>query len=45
MMDPVAVSNMQYLQDYEDLEDMYGPLKLHQAELIIIPLNDNVLLD
>ena len=41
-MDPVAVSNMQYLDMDEDLIEMYEPLKLHKAELILLPLNDNI---
>ena len=40
-MDPSAVANMLYCEDNEDLKDIYGPLKLEKAELIILPLNDN----
>ena len=41
-MDPSAVANMQLCTDQEDLIDMYGPLKLETADLIFLPINDNL---
>ena len=49
-MDPCAVAQLQYTpfttaggaaEDEEDLYDMYGPLHLDRAELILMPVNDN----
>lgn len=40
-MDPCAVSNMQYCGDLEEMEEIYGTLKLDKADLIILPINDN----
>ncbi|CDW71630.1 sentrin-specific protease 8 [Stylonychia lemnae] len=40
-MDPIAASNMLYMDCDEDLIEMYGPMKLQNARLILIPLNDN----
>ena len=46
-MDPCAVAELQYCQltgdpdKDEDLIDMYGPLKLDKADLILMPVNDN----
>lgn len=40
-MDPAAVASMLYCEDNEDLKEMYGPLKFENADLIILPVNDN----
>ena len=46
-MDPCAVAELQYSQftgdpDHdEDLFDMFGPLGLHKATLVFLPVNDN----
>lgn len=47
LMDPCAVADLQYfkftgdpVQD-EDMIDMFAPLKLHEAQLVLLPVNDN----
>ena len=47
LMDPCAVAELQYSQftgdpdQDEDLIDMFAPLKLDKADLILFPMNDN----
>ena len=47
LMDPCAVAELQYSQmtgdpdKDEDLIDMFAPLKLDKADLILMPVNDN----
>jgi len=40
-MDPCAVNNMLYCEKLEELQDIYGPLNLDKAELVLLPINDN----
>jgi hypothetical protein len=41
-MDPAAVADLQYTKDLDDLIDMFGPLHLDKADLIFLPINDNM---
>lgn len=41
LIDPPSVSLMQYIEESEELFEMYEPLEIDQADFIFWPVNDN----
>ena len=41
-MDPCVAAELRYSQyGEEDLEDLFGPLGLKKAKVVLMPVNDN----
>lgn len=40
-MDPAVVADIQFIEKSEELLEMYSPMQLHLADLILLPVNNN----
>ncbi|CAI2377896.1 unnamed protein product [Moneuplotes crassus] len=41
LIDPASVSCIYHMTEIDDLFEVFGPLRLHKADMIICPVNDN----
>lgn len=40
-MDPAVVADIQYIEEPSELREMFSPINLDKAELILMPVNNN----